>query len=125
MIEFEGKVYIIYVDKLMKMISEPREIVKDKSKVETWAYAADKEGEEPELRVIQKEVTENTSNAGETFGNIRYDFMKNLLNLVVSPISDEAGSILKINAFEDMYFGQVLAFNTLINEGIIIEVTED
>jgi hypothetical protein len=125
MVEFEGKLYMIDVDKLMKMISEPREIVKDKSKVETWAYAAEKEGDDPELRVIQKEITENTSNAGETFGNIRYDFMKNLLNLVVSPISDEAGSILRINSFEDMYFGQVLAFNTLINEGIIIEVTED
>ena len=124
MLEFEGKVYVIDFDKLMSLVTDLPDVSKEKTKTETWGYVSDEENK-PDFRMIQKEVAENTTNGMETFGNIKYDFMKNLLNLIVSPISDDNGNLMRLESFGDMYFGQKLAFNTLINEGIIIEITED
>lgn len=124
MVEFEGKLFLIDFDKLMSLVYDLPDVTKEKTKTETWQYVQD-EDNRPDFRIVQKEVSENTANNVETLGNIKYDFMKNLLNLIVSPISDDNGNILKINTFSDMYFGQVLAFNTLINEGIIIEIAEE
>ena len=78
-----------------------------------------------EFKVVQKEISESTSDGTDTYSTIRYDLIKNLLNLIVSPIADENGNVFRITSFEDMFFGQMLAFNTLINEGIIIEVEQE
>lgn len=120
-IEFEGKTYAIDVEKLVKVATKTNETIKDKTKVETWGYASDGENE-PEFKVVQKEVSESTSDGTETYSTIRYDLVKNLLNLIVSPIADDNGNVMRITSFEDMFFGQMLAFNTLLNEGIIIEI---
>ncbi len=120
-IEFEGKTYAIDIEKLVQAVTKTNETMKDKSKVETWGYASDGEND-PEFKVIQKEISESTSDGTDTFSTICYDLIKNLLNLIVSPIADDNGNIMRINSFEDMFFGQILAFNTLLNEGIIIEV---
>lgn len=120
-IDFEGKTYAIDVEKLVKVATKTNETIKDKTKVETWGYASDGENE-PEFKVVQKEVSESTSDGTETYSTIRYDLVKNLLNLIVSPIADDNGNVMRITSFEDMFFGQMLAFNTLLNEGIIIEI---
>ena len=123
-IEFEGKSYAIDVEKLISVVTKTNESVKDRTKVETWGYAADDDGD-ADFKVLQKEISESVSDGTDTYSTIRYDLIKNLLNLIVSPIADENGNVFRINSFEDMFFGQILSFNTLVNEGIIIEVTED
>ena len=123
-VEFEGKTYAIDVEKLIQIATKTSDSVKDKTKVETWGYTTDDDGQ-GDFRVLQKEISESISDGTETFSTIRYDLIKNLLNLIVSPIADDNGNVMRINSFEDMFFGQLLAFNTLINEGIIIEVSED
>lgn len=124
LIEFEGKTYAIDVEKLIKVATKTNEGIKDRTKVETWGYASDGDNE-PEFKVVQKEISESTSDGTDTYSTIRYDLIKNLLNLIVSPIADENGNVFRITSFEDMFFGQMLAFNTLINEGIIIEVEQE
>ncbi len=64
------------------------------------------------------------TDGSETFGTIRYDLIKSLLNLIVTPSTDENGIPVTMTSFNDMYFGQILAFNTLVNEGIIIDITD-
>lgn len=119
-IEFDGKSYAIDFEKLVSVISKTSE-TKDTAKVETWGY---NDGDN-EFKVIQRELSENTNDGSSTYGTIRYDLMKNLLNLVVSPFADENGNIMQISRPEEMFFGQALAFNTLVNEEIIIDVTEE
>lgn len=124
LIEFEGKTYAIDFEKLIEVATKANDAIKDKSKIETWGYATDTNNE-PEFKVVQKEVSETTSDGTEAYSTIRYDFIKNLMNLIISPIADENGNVFRVNSFEDMFFGQMLAFNTFLNEGIIIEVEQE
>ena len=123
-IEFEGKFYAIDVDKLISWVTKKPEPSKDRTKVETWGLVPDDTGDN-EFRVLQKEVSENITENTDTVGGLRYDLIKNLLNLVLSPIADENGGIHRINTFSDMFLGQAISFNTLLNEGIIIEIGEE
>jgi hypothetical protein len=127
MIEFDGKYYALDINRLITAVFENKEVdkTKDRSKVETWGLASTGEGNEPEFRVIQKEVSESNSDSNENYASYRYDLVKNLLNLILSPLADENGGIMRINTLDEMYFGQMIAFNTLVNEGILIEVNED
>lgn len=68
------------------------------------------------LDMQSKEVNETKSNASETFVNIRYDFARQLLTMVLNPMVDANGEIM-----ENLTFGQTVALTTLIYEGIIIE----
>ena len=123
-VEFEGKCYMIDLDKLLETVTKSSATVKDQTKVETWGYVTDEKGN-TDFKTIQKEFSETSSDGRETFSTIRYDLVKNLINLIVSPIADENGNVLRITSFDDMFFGQKIAFNTLLNEGIIIEITEE
>lgn len=72
------------------------------------------------LEVQSKEINEIKTNTNETFVNIRYDFIRQLLTTIISPVYDANGSIM-----EDLTYGQTLALYTLIREGIIVEINED
>ena len=63
-----------------------------------------------EMQLISKETTENKSSMNEVMVNIRYDLLKYLLGMI--DLNDE-----ETWKFE-------FAFNTLVNEKIIIEITE-
>ena len=125
-ISFDGRVFAINVEKLISYVAKPsvNENVKDKTKVERWGLLESDDNDTDNFRLISKEFSETLTDGSETFGTIRYDLIKSLLNLIVTPSTDENGLPEKIETFDDMYFGQILAFNTLVNEGIIIEITE-
>jgi hypothetical protein len=125
LIEFEGHTYAIDFERLMDLITKPQELSKDKSKTETWGYSTLDENGEGDFRCLQKEISENVTDNGETVNPIRYDLLKNILNLILSPIADENGNIIRIQSLNDMFFGQMIAFNTLINEGIITNISEE
>lgn len=125
-IEFDGRVFGINIEKLISYVAKPsvNENVKDKTKVERWALLDNEDAKEDDFRLVSKEFSETLTDGSETFGTIRYDLIKSLLNLIVTPSTDENGIPVTITSFNDMYFGQILAFNTLVNEGIIIEITD-
>lgn len=121
-IEFDGKVYAIDFDKLIEVVMKSSDGLKNKSKTETWGYLPEEDGVS-DFRVLEKEISESTTDSLEALSTIRYDLIKNLLNLIVSPVVDENGNLIRLNDSDDMLFGQRLAFNTLVNEGIIIEIS--
>lgn len=125
-IEIDGHYYAIDLKKLFSIIASPADNgVKDKTKTETWGYVPNDTAKEGDFRMVQKEFTETVSDGSETYGALQYDLIKNLLTLVINPIADENGNLLQITDFENMLVGQALAFNTLLREGIIIEITEE
>lgn len=71
------------------------------------------------LEVQSKEVAETKSNINETFVNIRYDFIRQLLNTLLTPFYDGNGELL-----DTPTYGQNLALTTLLREGIIVELEE-
>lgn len=126
-ITFDGHIYVIDINKLLSYITKPsiNESAKDKTKVEHWGLIEEGDGSVgDDFRLLSKEMSETLTDGSETFGTIRYDFFKSMLNLIMSPTTDENGLPVNMNSLDDMYFGQMLSFNTLVNEGIIIEITD-
>ena len=67
---------------------------------------------------IGKEVVETTSSINKDLMNIKYNFYKGLIDDFFNGGFDENG-IVKEFDLADLTMCQVMAFNTLVNEGII------
>lgn len=128
--EFNGHYYSINMDKYMDFISETKNSEKDNSTVITQVFSdGDNEYERPNneqilppFKVVSKEITENKNNTNPIFNNIRYDLLKTLLTTLISPYYNQDGSFIMFNSEEDLLLGQKIAFNTLLNKGIIFEI---
>lgn len=120
MIEIEGKHFIIDMDKLMAWVVETPTAEKNFNTMTTMTYGINDEDED----VVEKEVTENKSTLNETLNNIRYDFVRNMLNTLFATFTNEYNQMTTIN-LKDLSFGQKLAFNTLLYKKIIIEINEE
>jgi hypothetical protein len=73
--------------------------------------------------MVEKEITENKSTLNDVFNNVRYDFVRSLINTLLTITVDGMGNVFGTR-IEDFTFGQKLAFNTLLAKKIIIEETD-
>lgn len=123
MIEVDGKYYFIDMDKVMSWVSETPNSERNISTMTTLSYPiVGNDESEITTSVVEKEVSESKNSLNETFNNMRYDFLRILLNTILTPYTDAMGKIYPMR-FEDLTLGQRLAFNTLIKRDIIREVT--
>lgn len=120
MIEINGKFYVIDMDKLMEWISETPASEKNINTMTTITYPITNDDEE---EVVEKEVTENKSSLNETMNNIRYDFIRNLINTLFSAITTDMQILTR--DLNELTLGQKIAFNSLLYKKIIIEVTNN
>ena len=74
--------------------------------------------------IVEKDITENKSTLNDTLNNIRYDFVRALLNNILIMTSDASGNIITQQSIEEFSIGQKIAFNSLLDKKIIIEVTD-
>lgn len=93
-------------------------LLSEKTKNEQWV----KNESDNELTLVSKDVTETTSSRADSYGTLRGEIVKLFLTLVLYPTIDGNGGVSEIKDFGDMTFGQTVAMNTLIDEGIIKEV---
>ena len=117
MIDIDGKYYIIDMDAVMKWVSETPNSEKNINTITTMTYPVI-EGEE----MVEKEISENKSSLNEIFNNVRYDFIRILINTLFTTFTTDLNQILSFS-FKDLSFAQKIAFNTLLAKKIIIEVT--
>ena len=122
MIEIEGKYYVIDMDKMMAWVVETPASEKNINTITTMSYPITNDDDEEEI--VEKEVSENKSTLNETMNNVRYDFIRILLNTILTTFTNNMNQIITLTP-EDLSFGQKLAFNTLINKNIIKEVILD
>lgn len=118
MIDIDGKYYIIDMDAVMKWVSETPNSEKNINTITTMTYPVI-EGEE----MVEKEISENKSSLNEIFNNVRYDFIRILINTLFTTFTTDLNQILSFS-FKDLSFAQKIAFNTLLAKKIIIEVTD-
>ncbi len=125
LIEFEGRLFAIDLDACVRFMISNRS--NEVTKSETYQLLNNEKTGKPEsdLRLVTKETTESKGDCNEVVSNVKYDLLKNLLNILVTPVPDSSGQAVVIHNFNEMHFGQMLAFNTLLNSGIIIEINED
>lgn len=122
-IQFDGKTYALNVKRLFEILSDfcPAETTKEKHKSESWGYTDDSY---KDFKLLSKENMEHTVSDKETFASVKYDLYKNLLQLILNPTVDDEGNVMPLRSLDEMYFGQAISFNTLLNDGIIIEITD-
>lgn len=121
MIEIDGKYYIIDMDRMMSWICETPSPEKNIITITTMNYPITNDDEED---IVEKEVTENKQTLNETMNNIRYDFVRIMINTLMNTFMNNMNQIITMRT-QDLSFGQKLAFNTLLDKNIIKEITLD
>lgn len=112
-IEYKGHKYSIDLNKALEFIygNPEKKLSYETAITQSWGYPTSMSIEEvgkEDMQQISKEITESKSSLNDVMINVRYDIIKNLLSLLTD---SEEGS----QKFS-------LAFNTLYNEKIIIEI---
>lgn len=111
----DGKAYAIDLDKFMEFCSAEQNVVD----TITQTYAVDDNGV---TSLVSKEIAETKDNINEVMSNYRYTTLSSLLNILTVPVADGSGTIITTEDMNSMHIGQKLAFNTMLEMGIIYEI---
>lgn len=124
-VEIDGTYYVLDMDALSKyIISNDNGNVVERTKSEQWV-ASDVPGSK-DLELVTKDITETTQARRDEHAPFRAEVAKMLLSLVMYPSVGENGESMPFKSLSDsMTMGQVIAFNTLLAEGIIKELNID
>lgn len=114
MLEYNDKCYAIDMDKLMEWVALTPPGERNNTITISKVSILDEDGE---TQIPQKETTETQSDLNDSMNTVRYDFVRNLLTILFTPIVTDNGAIVTTPTF-----GQTLAFNSLVKKGIIIEI---
>lgn len=117
--DVNGKYYAIDLDKFMEYVGRDKSVIQTIN--QTYDIQTDESGD-TNIALVSKDVSEASDNISEVMSNYRYTMLTNILNLVIVPISDGVGSIMLTDDTKNMHLGQRIAFNTLVEMGIIYEV---
>lgn len=114
MFQIDGQVFKIDMNALMDWVSSNP--ISERNIITTTTLSYPIVDEEDDM--VEKEVTENKTSLNDVFNNIRYDFVKSLLNVIFTTYTNEIGEpIINVN---NLTIGQRIALNTLIDNKIII-----
>lgn len=121
MIEFKNEKYAIDINRFFEVFSGNLLNESDVNTVITATYGEDATSNN-DLSLISKEVVESKRNGIDTLYGLRYDTLKFLADTLFTPQYDEQNGCTKeINTYDDLTFSQKIAFNSLLNEGILIK----
>lgn len=128
MINIDGVIYYIDMDKLLDFVLSSNENERNCSQtiIQSYGYPRNQMGEfmtDEKFTLMSKEVSEAKQGIAETNQNIRYDMMKTFLSVLLDISQNDFASTGKETSdftLEDLSFGQRLAFNTLYEKGIIV-----
>lgn len=121
-VEVDGTYYVLDMDALSKyIISNDNGMVVERTKSEQWVTSDKKACKEMEL--VTKDITETSQARKDEHAPFRAEVAKMLLSLVMYPsVGDNGESICFKSLNDTLSIGQVIAFNTLLCDGIIKEL---
>ena len=121
MIEFNNEFYAIDIKRFFEVFSGNMLDENDVNTVITATYGEDGTSNN-DLTLISKEVVESKRNGIDTLYGLRYDTLKFLVDtLFMIQYDDKNGCVKEIKTYDDLTFAQKIAFNSLLNEGILIK----
>lgn len=127
--KINDKLYYINVENLFKMVGELPSKEKLVNTTITQYYGNDdddtvEDDDFIEIRQINggKEIVETKSNANETMSSVRYDFMRGLINTLFDTRYSSNGVPVSVDDITELTMAQRIAFNTLIEYKILMEV---
>ena len=123
-VEIDGTYYVLDMDALSKyIISNDNGNVVERTKSEQWV-ASENPGAKGDMELVTKDITETSQSRRDEHAPFRAEVAKMLLSLVMYPTVGDSGESITLKSLnEPMTIGQVIAFNTLLEEGIIKEIT--
>ena len=123
-VEIDGAYYVLDMDALSKyIISNDNGNVVERTKSEQWV-ASENPGAKGDMELVTKDITETSQSRRDEHAPFRAEVAKMLLSLVMYPTVGDSGESITLKSLNDpMTIGQVIAFNTLLEEGIIKEIT--
>jgi hypothetical protein len=123
-VEIDGTYYVLDMDALSKyIISNDNGNVVERTKSEQWV-ASEIPGAKGDMELVTKDITETSQSRRDEHAPFRAEVAKMLLSLVMYPTVGDSGESITLKSLNDpMTIGQVIAFNTLLEEGIIKEIT--
>lgn len=123
-VEIDGTYYVLDMDALSKyIISNDNGNVVERTKSEQWV-ASENSGAKGDMELVTKDITETSQSRRDEHAPFRAEVAKMLLSLVMYPTVGDSGESITLKSLNDpMTIGQVIAFNTLLEEGIIKEIT--
>lgn len=124
LIENNDSIYVIDLDKLMSFITDYKSNEKNNEKNIVHTYLNKGEDEITSMKLDNKTTTESVSTYNEAATSIRYDIIKNLINIIIQPMVGSQGELILIKDNDEFSFGQSLALNTLINAEIITDINK-
>ncbi len=124
-VEIDGTYYVLDMEALSKyIIGNDNGMVVERTKSEQWVTSDNSKSKEMEL--VTKDITETSQARRDEHAPFRAEVAKLLLSLVMYPSVGENGESMPFKSLNDsMTMGQVIAFNTLLAEGIIKELNID
>lgn len=124
MIEFKNDFYAIDINRFFDVFSGNMLDENDINTVITATYSEDGTANN-DLSLISKEVVESKRNGIDTLYGLRYDTLKFLVDTLFTVQYDEKNGCVKdIKTYDDLTFAQKIAFNSLLNDGILIKITK-
>jgi hypothetical protein len=122
-VEIDGTYYVLDMDALSKyIISNDNGNVVERTKSEQWV-ASENPGAKGDMELVTKDITETSQSRRDEHAPFRAEVAKMLLSLVMYPTVGDSGESITLKSLNDpMTIGQVIAFNTLLEEGIIKEI---
>ena len=122
-VEIDGTYYVLDMDALSKyIISNDNGNVVERTKSEQWV-ASENPGAKGDMELVTKDITETSQARRDEHAPFRAEVAKMLLSLVMYPTVSDSGESITLKSLNDpMTIGQVIAFNTLLEEGIIKEI---
>lgn len=105
--DFEGRKYALNLKKIFEYVSYYDKNEKQEKEI-CNIYSRDNNGD---VNLVSKQVKEITAPGDSQVDNIRYDMIKTLLV-----------DVMNIAIGEEMSLSNVISLNTLINEGLLIEI---
>lgn len=133
MIDIDGVFYYIDTDRLFDFLCTVKGDGRNESQtiVQAYGYPRNQMGEfntDDKFQLLTKEVSEGKQGLADTQMNLRYDLFKTMLSVLVDISQNDFGNEGEHYddfTLNDMTFGQRIAFNTLVNLGIIVEKKEE
>lgn len=126
-ISIEGENYVLDVKKIFEFVfSSQKEKNIENTINQVYSLLENKKGTEPEMKLINKEMTESRAYGKVELDNIRYDFFKMTLDLLLgigftqpnpNAISMGSETVMKKNNFDEISVGEAIVFNTYIALG--------
>jgi hypothetical protein len=116
MIEFGGVVYYLDVDAFEKAVSMSNSNPKEKIKQVDKKSVTNEEG-----KVVGTETLEIVRERGREIDAARYDLLRMMVEVLIDSDDDSDTSLGADRALEKMPLSYKLAFNTLIENGILKE----